>query len=136
MNVIDQLPEISQIIFDMKWAVLVNRGGNFVTSDDPVTVLRPQSIRKHGANAIGSAPGLLYDDSELTLPLSKERLLLAGWQLNEDSYLDAPDDIVEKLNHRTITKSSEKIVAKSQEQAEAIRDKYTETKHKNKDTQL
>jgi hypothetical protein len=130
MNVIEQLPEIAQIIFDMKWAIWKDSNNNFITSDDPVVLLRPESIKKYGANAIGSRPGLLYKDTELTLPLSKDRLLLAGWILNENSYIDVPDDIVQKINHRTITGSSERIITKSQKDAEAIRDKYTETKDK------
>lgn len=130
MNVIEQLPEIAQIIFDMKWCVWRDANSNFVTSDDPVVLLRPESIKKYGPNAIGSRPGLLFKDTELTLPLSKDRLLLAGWILNENSYMNVPDDIVQKINHRTITGSSDRVVTKSQKDAEAIRDKYTETKDK------
>lgn len=130
VNVIEQLPEIAQIIFDMKWAIWKDANNGFVTSDDPVVLLRPESIKKYGANAIGSRPGLVYKDTELTLPLSKDRLLLAGWILNENSYIDVPEDIVQKINHRTITGSSDRIITKSQKDAEAIRDKYTETKDK------
>lgn len=130
MNVIEQLPEIAQIIFDMKWCIWRDVHSNFVTSDDPVVLLRPESIKKYGPNAIGSRPGLLYKDTELTLPLSKDRLLLAGWILNENSYMDVPDDIVQKINHRTITGSSDRVITKSQRDAESIRDKYTETKDK------
>lgn len=130
VNVIEQLPEIAQIIFDMKWSIWRNVNSNFVTSDDPVVLLRTESIKKYGVNAIGSRPGLLYKDTELTLPLSKDRLLLAGWILNENSYIDAPDDIVQMINYRTITGSSNRIITKSQKDAEAIRDKYTETKDK------
>lgn len=130
VNVIEQLPEIAQIIFDMKWAIWRDINSNFVTSDDPVVLLRPESIKKYGANAIGSKPGLLYKDTELTLPLSKDRLLLAGWILNKNSYIDVPDDIVRRINHRTITGSSDRIITKSQKDAETIRDKYTETVNK------
>ncbi|MCX6747725.1 MAG: DUF4238 domain-containing protein [Candidatus Nomurabacteria bacterium] len=130
INVIEQLPEIAQIIFDMKWSIWVDANNNFVTSDDPVVLLRPESIKKYGVNALGSRPGLLYKDTELTLPLSKDRLLLAGWILNKNSYLDVPDDIVQKINHRTITGSSNRVITKSQKDAETIRNKYTETKEK------
>ena len=67
---------------------------------------------------------------ELTLTLSKNRLLLAGWILNEDSYFTVEDDMAQKMNHRTITHSSERIITKSQEVAELIKNKYTETAHK------
>ncbi len=129
VNIIEYLAKISQIIFNMKWSIWKDQDSNFVTSDDPVVLLRPESIKKYGAKAIGSTPGLAYRDTELTLPLSKDRLLLAGWILNEDTYMDVPSDIVEKINHRTITGSSERIITKSKEDAEKIKDKYTETTH-------
>jgi hypothetical protein len=130
VHIIKQLPEIAQIIFSMKWCIWRDANSNFVTSDDPVVLLRPESIKKYGPNVIGSRPGLLYKDTELTLPLSKDRLLLTGWNLNENSYMDVPDDIVQKINHRTITGSSDRVITRSQKDAEAIRDKYTETKDK------
>lgn len=127
VSVLTQLPEIAQIIFNMKWSVWKNENNNFVTCDDPLVLLRPASIKKYGAKAIGSQPGLLYKDVELTLPLSQNRLLLAGWILNEDSYLTVEDEMAQKMNHRTITHSSERIITKSQEVAELIKNKYTET---------
>lgn len=134
VNVIEYLAEVSQIIFNMKWSIWKDQDSNFVTSDDPVVLLRPESIKKYGSKAIGSTPGLAYKDTELTLPLSKDRLLLAGWILNEDSYIDVPSDIVEKINHRTITGSSEKVITKSKEYAEIIKNKYTQTKYLNTKT--
>ena len=135
MNIIEQLPGIAQIIFDMKWSIWVDENDGFVTSDRPVVLLRPESIKKYGARALGSTPGLLYKDVELTIPLSKNRLLLAGWLLNEDTYVNAMFDWVEKVNHRTITGSSERIITKSKKEAEDIKNKYTETIYKNKQSQ-
>ncbi|MFH1769920.1 MAG: DUF4238 domain-containing protein, partial [Parcubacteria group bacterium] len=100
-----------------------------VTSDDPLVLIRPAALKKYGPNAFGSIPGLLYKDTELTLPISKDRLLLAGWVLNEDSYMEVEDDMVRNINHRTITRSSDRVITKSEEDAEAIRDKYTKTKY-------
>jgi len=131
VSIIEQLPEIAQIIFDMKWSVWIDKNKNFITSDNPVVLLRPTSIKKYGPNAIGSRPGLLYEDVELTLPLSKDRLLLAGWILKKDSYIEVTDNLVETINHRTITGSSERVVTKSRKQAETIKNKYTETVYKN-----
>ena len=130
VSVLTQLPEIAQIIFNMKWSVWKNENNNFVTCDDPLVLLRPASIKKYGAKAIGSQPGLLYKDVELTLPLSKDRLLLAGWILNEDSYLTVEDEMAQKMNHRTITHSCERIISSSELQATSIKNKYTETEYK------
>ncbi|MBU6427216.1 DUF4238 domain-containing protein [Patescibacteria group bacterium] len=132
VNVLTNLPEIAQIIFNMKWAVLVSSGDKYVTSDDPLVLLRPEALNKYGPKVIGSQPGLMYKDVELTLALSKDRLLLAGWILEQDSYLPVDNDMVRQMNHRTIIRSSERIITSSEDQAKAIRDRYTETAHKNK----
>ena len=121
VGVIINLPKISQLIFNMKWAVFRNTTCGFVTSDNPVVVMRPASIRKYGPNTIGSRPGLLYKDAELTIPLSKDRLLLAGWILERDSYLTIEDIWADSLNHRTIIHSSERIITDSRAKAEAIK---------------
>ncbi len=130
VSIISQLPEVAQIIFNMKWSILESSNNIFVTCDNPVTLLRPESIKKYGKKAIGSQPGLLYKDIELTIPLSKNKLLLAGWILENDSYLTIDDEVVANLNHRTISSSSERVITKSKQEAEAIRDKYTETAYK------
>jgi len=130
VSILNQLPKVAQLIFNMKWSVWKNADCNFVTCDDPLVLLRPASIKKYGANAFGSTPGLVYQDVELTLPLSKDRLLLAGWILEEDSYLPIENDMAERMNYRTITRSSERVIASSKLQAEAIKNKYTETIHK------
>ena len=64
MSVITGLPEIAQLIFNMKWSVWKNTDAGFVASDDPVVLLRPDSIKKYGPNAIGSRPGLACKDME------------------------------------------------------------------------
>lgn len=128
VSMIAQLPEIAQIIFDMKWSVWKDKNSNFVTSDNPLVLLRPASIKKYGPDAIGSRPGLLHKDVELTLPLSRDRMLLAGWILEEDSYIDVEEGQVRQINHRTITHSSKKVIVKSEKDAESVRDRYTETK--------
>ena len=127
VSVISNLPETAQIIFNMKWAFLKNDSTGFVTSDDPVVLLRPESIKKYGPGTIGSLPGLIYKDVELTLPLSNDLLLLAGWKLEKNSFLPADDKMAKIFNHKTITHSSERIITNSEEKARAIKIKYTET---------
>ncbi|HUC31511.1 MAG TPA: DUF4238 domain-containing protein, partial [Candidatus Paceibacterota bacterium] len=70
VTMMDSLPEIAQIIFNMKWCIMIAPPGQtFVTSDNPFQVLRPESIKKYGPDAIGSRPGLVYEDTEITIPL-------------------------------------------------------------------
>jgi hypothetical protein len=125
-DLIPQIMQTAQIIFDMKWAVWKYPAdkGAFITSDDPLVIMRPASIKKYGKNALGSRPGLLFRDAEITLPLSKDRLLLAGWILNEDSYLEVPVEIAESMNQRTILHSRERMIASTEEQLLTIKDKY------------
>lgn len=130
VSVITGLPGIAQLIFNMKWSVWKNTDEGFVTSDDPVVLLRPDSIKKYGPNAIGSRPGLAFKDVELTLPMSKDRLLLAGWILDRDSYLSVENEMVKNINHRTITHSSDRVIADSEAKINAIKDRYTETVYK------
>ena len=131
VGVLTHLPKVAQLIFNMKWSIWKSANDGFVTCDDPVVMLRPASIKKYGPRALGSVPGLEYPDVELTLPLAKDRLLLAGWILNNDSYVDVENDMADKMNYRTITHSSERVIADSEEKAKAIRVKYTETAYKN-----
>lgn len=130
VTILSQLPKTAQLIFNMKWSIWKNADGSFVTCDDPLVLLRPASIKKYGPKAIGSVPGLAYEDTELTLPLSKDRLLLAGWILEQDSYFSVENDIAENINHRTITHSSERVIADSEIKVNAIKNKYTETVYK------
>jgi hypothetical protein len=124
--------ENAALIFQMKWSVWINTSYGFVTSDDPVVLLRPASIKKFGVGSFGSAPGLLWKDVELTLPLSKDRLLLAGWILKSDSYVQVDDDMARKIDYRTITRSSDRIIASSKSRAEDIKLRYTEKPNKTK----
>lgn len=125
-DLIPQIVHVAQIIFDMKWSIwkYPEGEGAFVTSDDPLVVMRPAAIKKYGKNAIGSRPGLSYRDAEITLPLSKNRLLLAGWILEEDTYIMVPQDIAENINQRTILHSFERIIAHNKDELEKIKTKY------------
>lgn len=125
-DLIPQIISTSQIIFDMKWSIwkYPQGEGAFVTSDDPLVVMRPASIKKYGKDAFGSRSGILYKDAEITLPLSKDRLLLAGWILNDDSYTEVPVEIAENINQRTILHSSERLISCNEKQLEDIKEKY------------
>lgn len=125
MSMLNQLSSTAQIIFDMKWSFMSpDNAQSFVTCDDPVVTLRPESIKKYGPNAFGSRPGLAYEDVELTLPLSKKLTLLAGWRLTHNSYLPIPDVMVSGINQRTILNSSHKVIASSKKGLEDVMSKY------------
>jgi hypothetical protein len=128
-NILISLPETAQLIFDMKWSILENTDAGFITSDAPVVLLRPASIMKYGPEAIGSQPGLKCMDIELTLPLSKSKLLLAGWILEEDSCSSVPNDVAQNINSRTIAYVMEKVIADSAVRVNNIKAKYVETAH-------
>ena len=125
-GLIDQITHTAQFFFNMKWSIWKHpeSGGAFVTSDDPLVIRRPESEKKYGRRAFASRPGLMFNDTEVTLPLSKDSLLLAGWILNEDSYCTPPDDMAEGVNQRTILHSSERVIASSKKQLEEIMVKY------------
>jgi len=130
-HLIPQTMHTAQIIFNMKWAVLEIRDGGttFVTSDSPLVVERPAAIKKFGRNAFGSRPGMLFEDAEATLPLSRDRMLLAGWILNQDSYAEMPSELAEQLNQRTILHSSQRLIASSKVQLEGVKTKYPPRSH-------
>jgi len=122
---IETLPEISNIIFKMKWSLLVpeNEKDEFITSDNPCVLLRPEAIKKFGPNAFGSRPGLIYKDVELTLPLSSKRALLAGWKIEHETYFSAPHWLVEQMNYRSIMYTKDKVIATNRRKLEEIKDR-------------
>jgi hypothetical protein len=130
MTLLNQFASSAQYIFNMKWSIMTpeNKVDRFVTSDDPVAMKRPASIKKYGANAMGSRAGLAYQDVELTIPLSKDQFLLAGWILNQDSYMSIPSEMVNIFNQRTILSSSERVIASSKKEVEEILKKYPSNK--------
>lgn len=131
-SILRSLSHGAALIYHMKWSVWKNENYGFVTSDDPVVLLRPTSTKKFGIGTFGSAHGLKWKDVELTLPLSKDRLLLAGWILNDDSYIGVDDETARRMDHRTITHSRDRVIASSKRRAEKIGARYTEKPNKAK----
>lgn len=122
ITMMDALPYIAQIIFDMRWCYLTttDKENGFITSDSPFQILRPESIKKYGPQAFGSSPGLLYEDSEVTIPLSSQMAILAGWKLEQESIFEADKTFVEQINLRTIMHANEKIIANNKSILERI----------------
>ena len=118
--IMDALPEIAQIIFNMKWCIMTAPAGHvFVTSDNPFQVLRPESIKNYGPNAIGSRPGLVYEDTEVTAPLSSTHAILAGWKLEQNGTMETDAKMLDQINYQTIMHAND-IVANNREILQGI----------------
>ncbi len=121
-TMMDSLPEVAQIIFEMKWCFMTAPSGfEFITSEDPFQILRPESIKKYGAKAIGSVPGLVYNDSEVTIPLSSTHAILAGWQLDDNFIIEAERALAEQINIRTLMRAQD-VVAQNRSVLDKIID--------------
>ena len=91
----DLISATSPIIFEMQWNYLVRPEGAeaFVTSDNPAVMANPSMPHA----------GLAQKDVEITLPLSPNLALLAGWQMNQDGfYVEARSEYVDEINRRTL----------------------------------
>jgi hypothetical protein len=112
-SIIEMLPEATNIIFNMKWGFLVSEAIDeyFITSDNPCVLMNVPAIKKFGPRAIGSSPGLLQDDVDLTLPLSSKISLLAGWKLKKEVYTSVPIKFVDEINNRVAMHAHEKLIS-------------------------
>jgi len=121
-SIIEILPEASIIIFNMKWTLLVSEEIDeyFITSDNPCVLVNVPAIKKYGPRAIGSSPGLLQDDVDLTLPLSSKIALLAGWKLKNEVYASVPKKFVKEINNRVAMHAQEKLIACSSDKLEDL----------------
>jgi hypothetical protein len=119
----DSLPKVAQMIFDMKWCIVSAPDGKaFITSDDPFQIVRPEALKKYGPRAFASIPGLGWGDSEVTVPLSSKHAILAGWKLETDSAFEADQVLLDQINMRT-GMSAKEIVANSRNVLQAIVDR-------------
>lgn len=100
------------------------------------------AIKKYGINTFGSSPGLLQDNVELSLPLSSNISLLAGWQLKNEVYIPSSLNMINQINTRVMIYAREKIIAKSSNKIKEIfskmkiDDRQDEQKSKKKETHL
>jgi hypothetical protein len=119
-SIIEMLPEASNIIFNMKWGFLISKEKDdyFITSDNPCVLMNVPATNKYGPHAIGSSPGLLQDDVDLTLPLSSRISLLAGWKLKQEVYISVPNKMVKEINNRVAMHAQEKLIACSPDKLE------------------
>jgi hypothetical protein len=125
----DNVEEIAPIIYDMQWALIYDKKGRFITSDDPVVLVNPTIDAMNGGKGSWMRAGLAQDDVELSFPLTKHVQLLAGWKLSKDlQYVNASESHVEEFNRRQL-RHSRAVVLSSKAQAEG-RLREIETRNK------
>lgn len=102
----DNVEGIAPIIYDMQWALIYDKKGRFITSDDPVVLVNPTLDAMNGGKGTWMRAGLAQDDVELSFPLTKHVQLLAGWKLAKDLwYVNALESHVEEFNRRQLRHS-------------------------------
>ncbi len=125
----ETVADIAPIIYDMRWVFMVRPKDSdpFITSNNPTIMVRPEAENQIGRGRIGSLPGLAYKDVELTLPLSSDIALIAGWENEkvDGEYITIPSYLVDEINKRTRRQSKtilgsdklmiERIVARTKE---------------------
>ncbi|MFW6173298.1 MAG: DUF4238 domain-containing protein [Elusimicrobiota bacterium] len=115
--IMENLTEVSKIISKMQWNFLISerKDNFFITSDNPCVLINVTAIKKYGLNSILSSPGLLHDEVELSLPLSSQVSLLAGWKMKKEGYLPVLLKIIDQINVRTIINAKEMVIGRSNE---------------------
>lgn len=121
-SIIEMLPETSNIIYNMKWGYLIyeEKDDYFITSDNPCVLMNVPAIKRYGPRAISSSPGLLQEEVDLTLPLSSNITLLAGWKLKREAYISVPNIMVKEINSRVARHAEEKLIACAPNRLEAM----------------
>lgn len=100
------LTEIAKIIFNMTWTFIhTTEKAWFITSDSPFNMRNPQS------NSPWYGQGLMYQDIEVTIPLSRQICILATWKKGLWPHIDVPQLVVEDLNHDRIEASDKFIIS-------------------------
>ncbi|HHT9106748.1 MAG TPA: DUF4238 domain-containing protein [Candidatus Wujingus californicus] len=100
------LSEIAKIIFKMSWTFLhTTEKAWFITSDNPFSMRNPKS------NSPWYGHGLMSQDIEVTIPLSKQICLLATWEKGLWPHINVPQLVVEELNHDRIEASDKFIIS-------------------------
>lgn len=119
---------VADYIFKMNWRfLLINNEGEFITSDNPAQLCRPEAENKYGLNAFGSRAGFAHIDSEFTVPLTPKIMVLAGWINNSDlDYIDIPVDWLNSLNYRTY-RCADWVVSNKKEKLEELLKKAKNT---------
>jgi len=94
---ISPIQDLTNIIYRMTWTLLHTAAPAwFITSDSPFSMWNPKS------NSSWHGHGLLYQDIEVCLPLSREISLLATWNEEMQRQIDLPQGLVAEVNRSSI----------------------------------
>jgi hypothetical protein len=86
------LEQVEQALYEMKWILIINKSKYpFVTSDNPVYFHKAAGLK----------------NSDLTVPFSKKIMLAATWRSDRDSIIRATENMVRRMNRRTISDATE-----------------------------
>jgi hypothetical protein len=100
------LTDCARVIAEMGWTFLVSQPPNyFITSDYPFSMLDPTNENQ----AYGH--GLAFKNVEVSLPLTRNLALFAGWQSKGTRWLPASQRIVKQVNLRSMLSASRFLVA-------------------------
>ena len=129
-SIIAMLPEVSNIIFNMKWNFLTTEETDnfFLTSDNPCVLINVPAIKKYGFGTFGSSPGLCQEDVNLSLPLSSHILLFVNWKLQKEKYMIIASKMIDQLNIRTMMFAKKIAVACNDKKLKEVLNKLAELK--------
>ncbi|MFI5201282.1 MAG: DUF4238 domain-containing protein [Candidatus Kapaibacterium sp.] len=92
LNLQHPLEQVEAALFEMRWIIIVNKTKfPFITSDNPVYFFRQAGLK----------------NSDLTVPFSKTVALCATWRSRSDTVMRATENMVRKINRRTVSEASE-----------------------------
>jgi hypothetical protein len=125
MNFALQMQEIESLasfVEAMTWRVYdAPEGDEFLISDNPVVLSSESSVEK------GFPPGFADPDVEVTLPLSRRRLLYVSHNQSCGGRATASADLVAGLNVRAWRNAAEYVYASSREALESVSERLAPT---------
>jgi hypothetical protein len=88
--------EFADVVLHMGWTFYVSKPPDFfITSDNPVHIVDTSGTHPlHGR-------GLLSKDTNVTLPITRNMALVAGWRSQGEHYAQASTSVVEEINIRS-----------------------------------
>lgn len=96
---------VAHLIADMRWSYIVAPDGTegFITSDNPVSWVVP------GGGFYDSGP--VSKNAELVWPMTRRIAILGSWSDHEDELLNVDQEMVERINHRILSRTQRYVFA-------------------------
>lgn len=111
---LDSIEFVASMIFDMHWSLVYVPDGSLITSDNPVAVINPILMQKHGLG-FRAAPGFAQPDVEVSMPLSNSIAIFCSWKPPPANVLPANQELSNLLNSRTVMYRQRELIATTQE---------------------